>query len=228
MYHFVSKKAFHIDGLGPKIIDLLLEYKLISSYSDIFTLRKGDILQLPGFKEKATENLLSSIVESTTIELPKFLFALSIDQVGEETAADLAEAFGSLEKIRSASVGTLQAVEGVGPKVSESMYHWFRNTENQETVDKLLKYVTLKPYHPKKKTNLPFQGKTFVLTGTLQSLTRDEAKARVKRLGGTVSNSVSRKTDFVVAGEDSGSKYDRAKALNIPILNEKEFLAMVI
>jgi len=226
-HHFVSKKAFNIDGLGPQIVNLLLDENLISSFADIFTLKKENLVGLPGFGEKAADNLLAAIEKSRRVELPKFLVALSIPQVGEETAEDVAHAFGSLEAIEKASREELEKVDGIGGVVAEALSEWFRKEANSTVVKNLLKQVTVHAAKKIDKKSLPLGGKTFVLTGTLASLSRDEAKERIRALGGDVSGSVSKETDYVVLGADPGGKYDKAKKLGVKTIDEKEFLEMV-
>lgn len=226
LYHFASKHAFDIERLGPKIIDLLLEHSLISSYEDIFTLKRGDLMNLPRFAEKSVDNLVSSIEKARTVTLPRFIISLSIQHVGEETAEDLAEHFGSIEKLRNATEEDLSNIEGVGPIVARSVFEWFKDKDNKKVVDRLLKEVKIVKPERKVATGV-FANKTVVLTGSLSQMTRDEAKEKVRSLGGEISSSVSAKTDFVVAGEDPGSKYDKAKELGVKILSEEEFLKMI-
>ncbi|MDP3725839.1 MAG: NAD-dependent DNA ligase LigA [bacterium] len=226
-HYFVSKKAFNIDGLGPQIINLFLEKGLIHSFDDIFTLTAGDIEGLQGFKEKSISNLLSSIEKSQKISLPRFLVSFSIDHVGEETAEDIAEQLGSLKNIEHTPKEKLLRVEGIGPVVAESLYHWFHNIDNKKLLERILKHVTIISVPKQKKQNLPLVGKIFVLTGALTALSRDEAKAKIKSLGGEVHSSVSKNTDYVVAGNDPGSKYENAKELGVRVIDEKEFLTML-
>lgn len=227
LYHFAGKHAFDIDGLGPKIIDQLLEAELISSYDDFFTLKKGDLLSLPRFAEKSVDNLLSAIQNRKEISLPRFIISLSIPQVGEETAYLLAENFGNLEKLQNAKIENLESIEGIGPIVAKSIIDWFSEKENIKILNKLLKQAKIKQsassgQHLGKK----LESKTFVLTGTLSTMTRDEAKAKIRELGGGVSSSVSKETSFVVAGENPGSKYDDAVRLGVIILGEEEFIKL--
>lgn len=227
-YHFVSKKAFAIDGLGPSIIDVLLEENLISSYDDIFSLKKGDLLVLPRFAEKSVDNLLEAIEKAREVDLAKFLVGLSIDQVGEETAIDLANHFGSLEKIRKSSFEELDNIDGVGDVVAKSIYDWFRDKKNEHLLEKLLQQVKIK--NPSGKATVgkgSLAGKKFVLTGTMEKMSRDEAKEKIRVLGGEISSTVSKTTDYVVVGENPGSKYDKAEKLGVKILNEKEFLNLI-
>jgi len=226
-HYFISKKAFNIDGFGPQIINLFLEEGFVNSFDDIFTLEKGDILELPGFQEKSADNLLFEIDKSKHISLPRFLISLSIDHVGEETAEDIAQAFGTLKKIQDATLEELEAVEGVGGVVAQSVYDWFRDSQNKKLITRLLQHVKIEQIKRAKARTLPLTGKTFVLTGTLESLARDEAKAKIKTLGGDVSGSVSKNTDFLVAGEEPGSKYRDAKRLGVKIIDENKFLIMI-
>ena len=226
-YHFVSKKAFDMDGCGPKIIDVLLDNNLIADFSDIFTLKKGDLLSLPRFAEKSVDNLLASVEKSREISLSKFLVGLSINQVGEETAIDLAKHFGDIKKLQLASFDELQALDGVGPIVAQALVDWFADKNNKKLSDNLLKQVKIiRPFASAQGESKKFSGKSFVLTGTL-SMPRDEAKDKIRALGGDVSESVSAKTTYLVAGENAGSKLAKAQKLSVKILTEKEFLNML-
>lgn len=225
-YYFVSKKGFDIEGCGPKVIDALLDAGLIGSYDDLFTLTEGDILSLPRFAEKSAKNLIESIVHARTVTLEKFLTALSIPNVGEETAHDLAEAFGNIEKIRSATLDDFNAEYGIGDVVAHALVAWFADSHHRSLLERLLTHVRIEnPKRVAKKGKL--SGMTFVLTGTLASLDRDEAKERIRALGGEISESVSSKTTFVVAGDNPGSKLAKARSLGARILTEKEFKNML-
>lgn len=228
LYHFAGKQAFDIEGLGPKIIDLLLEHGLIASYDDIFTLKKGDLLALPRFGEKSADKLIKSINKARNISLPKLIVALSIPNVGEETAILIDRSFKSqISKLKAASKEELEKIDGIGPVVAQSIFDWFRDKENIKILNRLLKQITIKKSHSTGSRLVPsaskLSGKTFVLTGTLSSMTRNEAKERIRSLGGDISNSVSKETDFVIAGENPGSKYDKALKLGVNILTEEEF-----
>lgn len=227
-YHFVSKKALDIDGLGPKIIDQLLAEHLISDFADIFTLKRGDLLNLPRFAEKSVNNLLATIANARHTTLPRFLVGLSIPQVGEETAEDVAEEFRTLDKIQSAGLETLSKIDGVGEVVAQSIYYWFRQKDNQKLLAKLRAEVTIEkmPVGTGSATK-KLAGQSFVFTGTMDTLSREEAKALVKKLGGNVSSAVSKETNYVVAGLEPGSKYDKALALGVTILSEEEFKKML-
>lgn len=225
-YHFVSKKAFNIDGCGPRIIDVLLLNNLITNFDDIFTLKKGDLLSLPRFGEKSVDNIFVSIEKSREVTLAKFIVSLSIPQVGEETAIDLANHFGSLEKIKQAKVEELQQISGVGDIVGLSVYEWFANKENNELVERLLKQVKILKLFSNT-INKKLSGKTFVITGTLPSMSRDEMKDKIRELGGEISESVSSKTSYLIAGENAGSKLDKAQTLGVEVLDEEKFLNMI-
>jgi DNA ligase (NAD+) len=225
-YHFVSKKAFDMDGCGPKIVDALLDHNLISSYEDLFTLKRGDLLSLPRFAEKSVDNLLSSVEKSRQINLAKFLVGLSINQVGEETAIDLAKHFGDIRKLREASFDDLQKLNGVGPIVARALVDWFGEKNNKKLLDNLLKQIEIIKVANMEKAGGKLTGKSFVLTGTL-SMPRDEAKDKIRILGGNISESVSAKTSYLVAGENPGSKLEKAQSLGVAVLNEKEFVKLL-
>ncbi len=233
--HFVSKSAFDIRGLGRKVVDLLLDQKLIASFPDIFTLKYGDLVTLPRFAEVSAEKLVTAINRSRQITLPRFLVSLSISHVGEEIADLLAKHFKTLDQLRSAKREKLEVIEGVGPIVAQSVYDWFRQAEHKKMINELLKYVAIKRVE-KEIISQPTMatGKTFVLTGTLPSLQRAEAKQRIKQAGGHVASAVSSATDYLVAGLprgkagiEPGSKYDKAKELGVSILTEEEFLKLL-
>lgn len=227
LIHFVSKKAFNIDGLGKKIVQQLLDAGLIKNSADFFTLTSDDVIHLEGFAEISANNLIASINTSKQVTLARLLFALGIEQVGEETAIRLAEHFGSLEKIMKASVDELAAVADVGPRVAALLSEYFAEEDNQELISALQKNgvaITNQQSHAKSQK---LAGKTVVVTGTLQQLSRDEAKELIRLHGGSVSSSVSKKTDFLVVGENPGSKYEKAKQLGVTILDESVFLKKV-
>lgn len=235
LYHFVSKHCFDIDGLGPRQIDTFMENNLISSYEDIFTLTKGDILALPRFAEKSADNLVEAIQKARKVTLPRFIFSLSIPNVGEETAEDLAEHFGTWHKLAKAleakDFDELYKIEGIGDVVAKGLIDWYENKKHQRIVEHLLKQVTIasfkSPIVANAKVAELFKDKTFVLTGTLSTMSRDEAKAKIKAFGGDVSGSVSKNTSYVVAGEEAGSKLDKAEELGVKVLSEDDFLKML-
>ena len=226
--HFVSRKGFNIDGLGEKIVEQLISEGLVSDFADIFELTKGDLKPLERFAEKSIDNLLKSIDKSKSVTFPRFLFALGILHVGEETANLLAKEFGRLQNLEKTGVEELEKIEGIGSVVAQSIFEWFNDKHNKELLGRLLHHVNIKNME-----SVVFSGKksleskVFVLTGTMKAFSRDDAKDKVRKLGGKVSNSVSSKTDFVVAGDDPGYKYNKAKELGVEILDEEAFLKMV-
>ncbi len=225
--HFVSKKAFNIDGMGKKIVEQLLQEGLIKSRADIFTLTAGDLAPLERFAEKSAENLVESIQAAKEITLSKFIFSLGIDHVGEETAIALANTFGSLKSVQAATVEKLMAVEDIGERVATSIVGWFADEHNVALLEDL-RANGVKIEKVKLETkNLKLSGKIFVLTGTLQTMSRDEAKDKIRALGGDISTSVSKKTTYVVVGESPGSKAQKADLLGVKILDEKEFSFLV-
>jgi len=221
--YFVSKKNFNIEGLGPQNIETLLEQGLITNFADIFRLEKGDLLALERFQEKSAQNLLDAIENARSVTLGRLIASLSIPQVGEETALLLANTFNTLEGLQRASLDTLESIDGIGPIVAKSIVSWFANPHNKNILNDLLEEVRVKNPIPQTPNTNVYQ-KTFVLTGTLSSFTRDEAKDMIRTHGGSISSTVSKNTDYVVAGESAGSKYDNALQLGIQILTEEEFL----
>jgi len=224
-HHFVSKKAFDITDMGPKIVDVLLEKNLISEYADIFTLKKGDLLSLPRFAEKSVDNLLGAIEKGRNVTLARLLVGLSIPQVGEETAYDLSKHFGKIEKLKEAPFSDLESLPGVGPIIARSIVDFFGAKENKKMLKNLLSEIKIEGNKVVGKSKI--FGKKFVLTGTLPILSRDEAKKKIRDLGGLIGESVSKDTDFVVAGENPGSKYKKAEELGIRILGEKELHELI-
>lgn len=227
LYHFTSKIAYDIDGLGPKIIDILLENKLISSAADIFTLKRGDLLELPRFAEKSVDNLLEGIEKARKVPFARFIIGLSIPHVGEETAYLLAQKFSSLDALQQASVEELQAIEGIGDIVAQSIVEWFKETAHKKLLKDLRKGVDIQYDAVVKKQSGKISGKTFVFTGSLETMSRDEAKEKIREAGGQVSGSVSKKTDYVVAGKEAGSKEEKAQELGVKIITEQEFLKLL-
>lgn len=226
LYHFVGKTALNLDGVGPRIVDLLLDQGLIKEAADLFTLKVGDLEGLPGFKEKAAENTIRAIEAARTPELYRLLVALSIPNVGEETARLIATHAGSIENVREANVEDLAAIHGVGEVVAASLVSWMKDKNNQAQLQLLLKQLTIT--NPvRQKSNAALSGKTIVFTGSLPTLARDEAKELARSAGAHVAGSVSKRTDFLVLGQDAGSKADRAMEFGVKILTEAEFLKMV-
>jgi DNA ligase (NAD+) len=224
MQHFVN--IFEIYEIGPKILDRLKDEGLISDAADLFTLEKSDLSGLERFGEKSADNIISSINSHKKVLLWRFIYALGIIHVGEQTAQDIANHFGNLAKVMKASKEEINNIDNIGPIVSESIFEYFRQKENITFVEKLLaNKVSID--NTSVKTGLKFKDKVFVLTGTLSTISRDEAKKKIIKEGGRVSGSVSKKTNYVVVGDDPGSKYDDALSLGVPILKEKEFIKMI-
>ncbi len=224
--HFVSKKAFDIDHCGEKIVEQLLSEGLIKDAADLFALTVGDLEPLDRFAEKSARNLVDAIEGAKHVTLARFINGLGIRNVGEETAEDLAEHFGSLEKFMAASIEELQEINGVGEKVAVSIREYFDNRENLKYIDRLLGNG-VKIARAAHKIGGKLSGQTFVLTGTMAAMSRDEAKEKIKALGGEVSESVSKKTSFVVVGENAGSKLAKARELGVKVLGEEEFLKII-
>ncbi len=223
--HFVSKTAFNIEGLGPSIIEKLIAEKILKSPVDIFKLRESDLISLEGFADKSATNLIKSIKKSKIIKLDRFIYALGIRHVVDETSILLAKQFGSLERIMNISEQELEDVYDIGSKVAQSIYTYFHNQNNINYIKELLNLgIKVQKIQLKAQT---LKGKTFVLTGSLESLTRDEAKNKLRSLGAKVSSAVSNKTDFLVAGENTGSKYEQAQKLGVVIIKEKQFLDLL-
>ncbi len=218
--HFASRGVMNIDGMGESLVIQLIERGLVKNVADIYDLTKKDLLGLERFADKSAQNILDEIDSSKKLPLERVIYGLGIRMVGERTAQFLAEHFGSMEALVNTSVEELQDVNEVGPRIAESIVEFFRNPANRKLVERLGKAgLTFKG--EKKERGTKLAGKTFVLTGTLAKYTRDEAKKMIEEAGGRVSGSVSKKTDYVVAGADAGSKLDKAKELGVAVIDEK-------
>ena len=230
--HFASKGALNIEGLGPSTVDALLEKGLVQHFDDFFTLTEGDLLTLEGFADVSAKKLVESITKvSKKVSLARLLAGLSIPHVGEETALLLAQNFKTVDDIAKANEEKLAAIDGIGPIVAKAIVRWFGETKNKIVIERLKKvlhiensdYAALRQAQGEKPKLF---GKTFVLTGALESMTRDEAKEKIRKLGGNVSSSVSKKTFAVVAGQDPGSKRTDAEKLGVQVVSEREFLGL--
>ena len=223
--HFASRAAMNIEGLGPSTIDLLLEKELIKDPADLYSLEFSDLVTLERFGEKSARNLLAAIERSKEVPFARVLFALGIRHVGAEMARRLASAFLSIDRLLEATPEELLAVPDVGAAIADSIRAYAAEAQNRKLIEKLRVaglQMTAAPETPG--DELPLHGKTFVLTGTLATMTRNAAEEAIRRLGGKTSSSVSRRTDYVVVGQDPGSKYQKAQELGVPILTEEEFI----
>jgi len=226
--HFVSRGAMDIVGLGIRIVEQLVEAGLVRDVADLYTLRREDLLQLEGFAEKKADNLLAAIDASRTRPLARLITALGIRGVGEVVAAALAQHYPDLDALAKATAEELQQIEGVGPNIAQAIVDWFARPANRRLLEKLRAAgVWPRAEAPAAETPRPLEGLTFVVTGTLAGFTREEVKQYIQERGGKVSSSVSRKTDYLVVGENPGSKLQKAQALGIPVLSEDDLRRLV-
>lgn len=223
--HFAGKSALDMAGMGSETVRTLMERDLISDFDDIFELTKDELLTLEGFEETKAAKLIKAIDTAKKVPLDRLLIGLGIPHVGEETAFVLAAQFKTLEALRGASETTLSKIEGIGPIIGHSVHTWFAQAENRALLARLAKYLKVQKVVAPSKG--PLTGQTVVITGTLPTLSREEAEARVRKAGGKAASSVSAKTSFVVAGEAAGSKLANAESLSIPVISEAEFLKRV-
>ncbi|MFA5208607.1 MAG: NAD-dependent DNA ligase LigA [Candidatus Paceibacterota bacterium] len=222
--HFVSRSAFSIDGLGPKIIEKFIEEGLLSDPSDLFELKEGDILPLERFADKSAKKIVLNIQNKKEVSFSRFIYSLGIRNVGLKTSFDLALNFKSIDDIADTSIEDLENISDIGPIVAQSIYNWFSLKENKEFLKRLKERGVA--YFVEKRSG-KLLGKKFVITGTLEKMSRDVAKEKIVSLGGEVSDAVSKNIDYLVSGENPGSKYEKAKALEIKILKEEDFLKMI-
>lgn len=227
IYHFVSKGAINIDGVGPKIIDQLMDAGLIKDAADLYALKKDDLLNLERFAEKSAENTINAIQAQKKIPLGRFIYALGIPHVGTETASDLARKFGTLDKLERVTVEELNSIKDIGGVVAQSIYDWFCKEYNKKLLEKFNK-VGLRVFKQESaQKSSKLKGLTFVFTGTLDGLSREQAEEMAREHGGDVSSVVSKETSYVVVGADPGSKFDRARKFGVEIVSEEEFLKLL-
>lgn len=219
--HFAGKSALDIDGLGKETVKLLMEHELVSTFDEFFELTRDELLALPKFKEKSADNLMQALTQAKRVPLGRFLVGLSILHVGEETAYLLATHFGTIQKLQKASAEEIAALYGIGDVVGKAVHAWFSETENKQLIERLLSHITLERVEAPSKG--PLTDSTVVVTGTLEGFSREEAEAAVRKAGGSVSSSVSKKTSFVVAGDNAGSKRATAEKLGVEVIGEAEF-----
>lgn len=228
LIHFVSRDAMNIDGCGPSVINALLDAGLVRDAADLYSLRKEDLLKLERMGEKSADNLLSALAESKKNELDKLLFALGIRHVGAKVARILATEFGSMEKLQQAQPEELAQIRDIGDKIAESAVTWLNVPANIDLVERLAAAgLTMTFTPPASQEDNPFFGKTLVFTGTMPTLGRAEAKTMAQDVGAKVSGSVSKKTDYVIAGAETGSKLEKAQQLGVTVIDEAEFLRML-
>jgi DNA ligase (NAD+) len=225
--HLASRRAFDIEGLGEKVVVQLIKQGLIKGAADVFYLKKEDLINLERFADKSASNLAQQVDKSKRVSFERFIYALSIRHVGERLAQVLAENFPSLESLLDASEEALMEIPGVGFEIAKSIGTFFQEKKNREAIRKIISGGVEIQYKPAAKKGDKFKGQIFVFTGTLSSLTRDEAKRMVEEQGGRFSSSVTKKTTFLVAGEDPGSKLDTAQTLGITVIDEEEFRRLV-
>ncbi len=225
--HFASRGVMNIDGMGDALVDQLVDREIVHNIADIYDLKIEDLMNLDRMGVKSAGNVIRNIDKSRKNPLPRVLTALGIRFVGERTAVFLAQAFGSMDAIERATVDELQQAEEVGPKVAEAVVQFFSVPDNRELVDRLRKADLQFTYAYNRPKGGPLSGSTFVLTGTLPNLSREEAKQLIEQAGGKVASAVSKKTSYVVAGEDAGSKLDKARQLNVRVITEGELQAML-
>ena len=226
LLHFASRNVMNIDGMGEAVVTQLMERGLVRSIADLYSLSSEALLTLERIGQKTADALIAEITQSKKAPLDRVLFGLGIRFVGERTAQLLAEAFGSMDVLLAASVDDLERVQEVGPRVAAAVHEFFAEPRNRELIERL-RAAGLTFTAEKRKRSAKFEGLTFVLTGTLPTLTREEAKERIETAGGRVSTSVSKKTSYVVAGEEAGSKLDKARDLKVPVIGEPELLEML-
>ena len=226
LLHFAARSAMNIEGLGEAVVNQLTERGLVRNLADIYQLDEAALLSLDRIGEKTAQSLLQEIARSKQAPLDRVLLGLGIRFVGERTAQFLADAFGSMDRLMQASTEELERVQEIGPRISMSIQEFFQVPANRELIEKL-RQAGLNFTAEQKKISSKLSGLTFVLTGTLPTLTREEAKERIEREGGNVSGSVSKKTSYVVAGNEAGSKLDKARKLGVPILNEVELMELL-
>jgi len=224
--HFASRGVMNIDGMGESLVNQLIDHGMVKNVADIYNLTKKDLLSLERFADKSAQNILDEIENSKKLQLERVIYGLGIRFVGERTAQFLAEHFGSMDALANATVEQLEEVDEVGPRIAESIAEFFSNPANRKLVERLGK-AGLAFKGQKKERGTKLAGKTFVLTGTLAKYTRDEAKKMIEDAGGKVTASVSKKTDYVVAGADAGSKLDKAKELGVRVIDEREMEKLV-
>jgi DNA ligase (NAD+) len=224
--YFSGRGQMDIENLGIALIEQLVETGLVRNFADLYKLRRADLVNLERMAEKSAANVIEAIGQSKTQPLWRLVAALGIRHIGGQSARLLAEHFGSLKAIRAADIETLENIDEIGPKMAESVYEYFRDRRNRSVVDELLA-EGVKPIQTRARRRGKLAGKTIVVTGTLENFSRQQAQEAISRAGGKAASSVSKKTDFVLAGTNPGSKVEKAEKLGVKVINEKQFLEMI-
>ncbi len=224
--YFAGRGQMDIEHLGVALIEQLVEAGLVNNFADLYKLRKSQLIELERMAEKSADNVIKAIEKSKTRPLWRLIAALGIRHIGGQSAQILAEHFGSLDALMSADMETLEAIDQIGPTMAESVYEYFRKPNNKAVIDELLA-AGVRPKQPRMRRSDKLMGKTIVVTGTLDNFTRQQAEQAIRQAGGKASSSVSKKTDFVLAGREAGSKLDKAQKLGVKVINEKQFLEML-
>ena len=233
LIHWASRDALDINGMGEKLVQQLVDKKIVESVADLYDLTVEQLTSLERMGKKSAEKLVEAIATSKSQPWARVLYALGIRHVGSVNAQTLTQQFRSVDQLAKASAAAIEGVYGIGPEIAQSVYQWFTLPANQTLIQRLktagLQFATedRQDAYPTSEGNLPLSGKTFVITGTLPTLKRDEAKELIQKAGGKVTNSVSSKTDYLVVGEDAGSKLEKAQALGIAQLDEAQLLEML-
>ena len=225
--HFASRDAMDIEGLGEAVVEQLIGEGLITNFADLYSLRKENLIPLERMAEKSAQNLIDAIEKSKTQPLERVIYALGIRFVGKTVAKDLAEHFGTLDLLMSTGIEEMTAIDSIGPKIAGSVHAFFSNEQNVNLIKRLKEAGISFQQNKTVAISSSLEGKTFVLTGTLPSYTRNEVKALIDKHGGSTSSSVSKNTDFLLTGDSAGSKLEKAKKLNINILSEDDFKSMI-
>jgi DNA ligase (NAD+) len=224
--YFAGKGQMDIENLGPALIEQLIDSGLVNNFADLYKLQPAQLAALERMAEKSADNVIKAIEESKTRSLWRLVAALGIRHIGSQSAQILAERFGSLGALMSATQEELAAIDQIGPTMAESVYEYFRDQKNHSVIDQLLA-AGVKPRQPRTRRLDKLAGKTIVVTGTLENLTRQQAEQAIRQAGAKPSGSVSKNTDFVLAGENPGSKLGKARELGIEVIDEKKFLKMI-
>jgi DNA ligase (NAD+) len=225
--HFASRDAMDIDGLGEAVVDQLVSEQLIHNYADLYDLTKDQLLPLERMAQKSAQNLIEAIENSKSQPLDRIIYAMGIRFVGKTVARDLANGFQTMDALMDASQETIEEIDSIGPKIAQSVVEFFKQEHNREIVSKLRNHGLNLAMEQKEQASQKLEGKTFVLTGSLPSLTRKEATQLIEKHGGKTTSSVSGNTDYLLVGNSPGSKYNKAQELNIPVINQNTFLDLI-